>query len=68
VSILTNERNADGTWAGSFRAAQALLHVMNMELGKAFLGHQVGAVLMAHMATFAASAFDLRVVIEIDKA
>jgi hypothetical protein len=68
VSILTNERNADRTWAGSFRAAQALFHFMNMKLGKAFLSHKVGAVLMAHMPTFAASAFDLRVVIEIDKA
>jgi hypothetical protein len=40
---------------------------MNMKLGKAFLGHKVGAVLMAHMATFAARAFDPRVVVEIDK-
>jgi hypothetical protein len=67
VSIFTNNRNADGTLAGSFRAAQAFFHFMNMKLGKAFLGHQVATVLTACIAAVAASAFDLRVVVEIDK-
>ena len=67
LSLIKPEGDAHRARAGSLCAAQALLHITNMKLGEAFLSRQLGAVLIACVAAVAASAFDLRVVVEIDK-